>query len=731
MAGAWQPHVPVATIGRPLLPDTVVRRDAVVDTLLAAGGGDLVVIAAPAGYGKTTVVVQWETAAAGLPFAWVRIDDLDNDPVHLLLHIATAIAAVRDIDATALAYFAGPGRRPDTQLVPALAQLLEACGPIVVVLDDVHELTSDTTLAAVVDTAPPTATLVLVGRVAPQIELARRRLSGHVVDIGRDQLKLAAAEAATVFEAAGGKATGAVLDTVIDKTEGWTAGVLLAAMALRNGAEVARLTGRNRLVADYLVEEVITPLDAGTTAFLLESSVLERMCAAYLDDVLQRDDSARMLTAITRSRNLLLIPLDEERIWFRYHRLFGDLLRARLLEADPARFRVLAGRAAELLQREGDVDGALRQAVAAGDRARAAALVGADAVQLGFDGRAGVLARRLERLDEQTFAEYPDAAIARAWLGVTRADAGLIQQSLILAQRADHGGPLADGTPSVPVAAALIASMVGIGGVTEVIRNADIVCGAGGPLQNPWWEVATVMKGAALAMMGEPGTARLLLESALPVLGDVPGFHATALAHLALLDLDDRNLAAAIARSTQARGITDGSELCDMVPMIAVYAVSALVRARIGDADEANSAVEAAERLLDGLGDAATRTALLGHVLLAAAGLDLEAPKVVARHLDAARRLAPHEPDAAGLLGRLQTVEARGARVDLVERLTAAESRLLPHLATHLPLQGIADRLVLSRDTVKSQTAAIYRKFGVSSRSEAVEFAKSIGLLGD
>ncbi len=170
---------------------------------------------------------------------------------------------------------------------------------------------------------------------------------------------------------------------------------------------------------------------------------------------------------------------------------------------DPARFRELARRAADLLERDGDIDGALLQALDAGDRARAAALVGREAVRLGFDGRAGVLARRLAMLDARTFAEYPDAAVARAWLGVTTADAELIQRSLMLAVRADRGHRLC-GRHTVGESRS---------GADQFAASARAGCAMwcvtptssarpGDHLVNPWWGAATVMKGTAEAMRG-------------------------------------------------------------------------------------------------------------------------------------------------------------------------------------------------------------------------------------
>jgi len=701
--------------------------------MLSASDADLVVVTAPAGYGKTTAVALWDDADART-FAWLRLDHLDNDPAHLLLHLVTAVDQVAPVDEATLQYLRGAGRAADTQLVPAAIAALEAAGPIVLVLDDIHELTHDaavSALRALVQLAPTSTTLALIGRTAPPLDLARRRLQGDVLEVGTAELKLTVAEAEAALGAVGGP-VGPTAALVVERCEGWAAGVVMAAMALRDGSSADAITGRHRLVAGYLVEEVLGRLEPAVESFLVESAVLDHFTADDLNSVLQRDDSADMLSAVHASGNVFLVSLDAQSVEYRYHRLFADLLRARLRNRDPERFRTLSARAAAHLERAGDIDGALLQALAADDLGHAAALVERDAVRLGFDGRAGILERRLSLLDEHVFADHPDAAIARAWYGLTLGDAELIQRSLLLAAAADRGAALADGAPSVKVAAALVGSLVGIGGVLEVVRHADTVCAAGDHLVNPWWGAAASVKGGALSMAGDSEGARATLESSLPVLDDLPGFRAVALAHLALLDLDDGTLQSAAQRSTQARGIVDSRDLSDLVPMVLVYAVDGLVRSHRGDVAGVREAIRGTERLLDRLGDLAARTAALGHALTAATALEIDDPELCRRHLDAGLLAARREPAAAAVhlrLARVRELLAAHAQHGPRSALTAAELRLLPHLATHLSLQKIAGELHLGRETVKSQAKAIYRKLSVSSRADAVAAAARLGLL--
>ncbi|MGE2836620.1 LuxR C-terminal-related transcriptional regulator [Mycobacterium sp. SMC-4] len=688
-------------------------------------------ISAPTGYGKTTTAALWDEADER-PFAWMRLDHLDDDPTHLLLHVAAALAQIGACDPGLLDYLGAPGREPLTHLVPAMAKVLDAAGRLVLVFDDTHELCAPESVAALdalIHAVPSTTTVALVSRHAVPLHLAHRRVQRCLVEIGVPELKFTTVETAAALEAVSGPCDQATVSAVTEVSEGWCAGVVLAGMALRDGAGTEFLTGGDRFVVEYMVEEVLRGLDGPTVQFLMESSVLERFSAEQLDVVLGRDDSALMLEKLCGTGNLFLVTLDRHGIWYRYHRLFGDVLRRRLRNTAPARMRELAHRAAELLERIGDIDGALLQALAAGDRAHAATLVGREAVHLGFDGRAGVLARRLSWLDTQTFTEYPDAAVARAWLGVVTADADMIQRSLLLAHQADRGRPLSDGTLSVPVAAALVNSLIGLGGVRDVVHHADIVRAAGDNLVNPWWGAATVMKGVAEAMLGHSSRARNLLESALPATEDLPGFQAAALAHLALLDFAAGDDDGAIQRATAARTLVDKYDLCDVVPMVVVYSVSAVMYARVGDVASAREAICTTTTLLDRLGELAARTALLGHGLLAWTAAVIQDNELLNTHLDAAERHRTREPDAVALQQRVDRVRAMAAVG--AHPLTSAELRLLPYLATHYSLQGIAEELTIGRETAKSQAAAIYRKLGVASRAAAVAEARRIGLLAN
>ncbi len=725
----------------PVLGPAVVPRSGLVKDLLDTEPGEVVVITAPAGYGKTTTMALWDDADSR-PFAWVNLDHLDRDPAHLVRHVAAAVRRVGDVDVELLRYLEGPGRSSDL-LVPGLLELLEQVHrPWVLVVDDcqiLDRLPSADVLAEVVAGRPADVVVALVGRTAPAVGLARVRMTGRLLERGPAQLALSADEAREVFAELDVAIDEDRLADVVERSEGWVGGVHLAALALREPSsrpDAPVLTGRHRLVADYLVEQVLATLDPDTTAFLEESSVLDRMNADVLDEVLGRHDSGTVLRRIEASGNLFLVPLDEERRWYRFHHLLGDLLRARLDDRAPGRARSLHARAAGVAERVGDLDTAVRHAVASGDGRRAAAMVQRDAVELAWGGRGDVLRRRLDWLDEPARTRTADGALAEAWSALAWGDGAAARAALVAAAAADDGTPPGDGTASVPVAIALVQALLGDDGLDGIVRNTEIVRASAGPLQGPWWGLATGVQGTAMSHMGRWPEARRLLREAAVALGNLPGAQAVCHAHLALVDLEAGDRAAALGHSDDARRIADRHDLRDLVPVLILYAVDALVAARAGLAERAWEDIRVARRSLARLGEVSPRTGISAHILLARAHLVLQDGSGARAEARSAARLyrdAPVSEELGRQLAELERVLATGPSGSklAVTPLTEAELRVLPHLTTHLSLRQIATVLHLSRNTVKTHCVAIYRKLGVSSRDDAVAESRRLGLLDD
>jgi LuxR family maltose regulon positive regulatory protein len=340
-----------------------------------------VLIAAPAGYGKSVLLSEWARAKAQ-PVAWLSLDGRDNDPVRFWRHVLAALDTVRPGVAERVGPLAGPPPPPAfNALVTALINNLvaDACVPDArLVLDDYHLVGSASVHESVrflLEHRPPQLRIVLAGRSDPPLGLARYRARGELAEVRADDLRFTAAEAAELLGQVSSEVDASAAAALAERTEGWAAGLQLAALSLRSQPDIARFvaafTGSHRYVLDYLTEEVLEQQRPQLRDFLLDTSVLERLSGSLCDAVTGRDDSQDLLEEADRSA-LFVIQLDDVRGWWRYHHLFADLLRARL---DPERGRHLHRQAAAWYQARGLPDDAVRHALAAGEPEWAARLI--------------------------------------------------------------------------------------------------------------------------------------------------------------------------------------------------------------------------------------------------------------------------------------------------------------------------------------------------------------------
>jgi LuxR family maltose regulon positive regulatory protein len=730
--------IAASSCGRPRRRRGVIDRDSLVKTMLDTADARLVVVAAPAGYGKTTSVVLWDEADPR-DFVWVHLDSLDDDPVHLARHIAAALDQTEPVAVESLRSLAGAARSIDLDLVPALGRVVAQRPPFVLVFDDVHLLTNPAAVRVidgVLAYMPDDAQLAVVGRSVPAFSLARRRMSGVMAELSQTDLAMSGDEASQLFEQLGVSLAPVAVESLVRQTEGWAGGLHLAALALDAGHQPTdpdTFSGRHGLVADYLVQEVLSGLADETVQFLCRSAVFDRMNARLLDELLETDRSGEMLQQIETSGNLFLVPLDSHREWYRYHHLFGEMLRAHLHRVAPAEAMELERRASLILEAAGELDGAIRHAVAARDMARAADLILQNAAQLALQGRVARLGQWLDLLGERAMDDHASAALAWAWYGLALGDEELITRSTTTLQRSTHQGPLADGSPSVQVAVAAVRMIAAREGLDGVLRDSDTVLSEGAD-DNPWWAIASAVQGTAYSMLGDLERADERLAAALPALSHLPTFDAGARAHRALLAVYAGDLAEADRRASAALRLTERYDLEGVLPALPAFAVASYVAARHGRIDEAERAARATERMLARLGDLSPRTGLLCYVLLGKTAVALGDRARARVYADEADRVRQRDPSPVHVVAQLHELgdqlESLGeARLEDAPALTPAELRVLVYLPTHLALGDIAERLYVSRNTVKSHAVAIYRKLGVSSRNDAVSEARRLGLL--
>jgi LuxR family transcriptional regulator, maltose regulon positive regulatory protein len=360
----------------------IVARPRLIERLDEGLHRKLTLISAPAGFGKTTLLGGWLTALPR-PTAWVSLDEGDSDPSRFLSYL---IAALRTIAPSIGEGVLGALQSPEPPRESILTALLNEINTIpddfVFVLDDYHVIDAtavDDAFAFLMERLPPQMHLIIATREDPQLPLARLRARGQLGELRASDLRFTSSEAAEFLnEAVGLELSSGEVAALEERTEGWIAGLQLAALSMRGREDISgfigAFAGDNRYIVDYLVEEVLQRQPERIRSFLLQTSVLDRLSGPLCDAVTEQEDGGEMLNALERG-NFFVVPLDDKRQWYRYHHLFADVLYAHLIAAQPARIPDLHRRASEWYERNGSAADAIRHALAAEDFARAADLV--------------------------------------------------------------------------------------------------------------------------------------------------------------------------------------------------------------------------------------------------------------------------------------------------------------------------------------------------------------------
>ncbi len=402
-----------------------VPRPRLVGRLEEALARGLVLVCAPAGSGKTVLLADW-ARHGGRKVAWLSLDVGDNDPARFWRHLAAALGQARP----GIGELAGPvlgpleASSPDGLVMALINELAAHPGEdeVLLVLDDYHLIDSQPvhgSLLFLLEHLPPALRMVLASRSDPPLPLARLRAGGQLAELRAGELRFTADEAAALLhEAIGADLPGTAVAALTTRTEGWAAGLQLAGLSLRGQADtagfVAAFSGSHRYVLDYLTGEVLERQNPQVREFLVETSVLERLSGDLCDAVTGRAGSQAMLQDIERA-GLFLVPLDEVRGWWRYHRLFADLLRARLQEEQPGRLQALHRAAAAWSEEHHLADDAVRHSLAAGDTAWAARLVERHVEELLGRSEGATLRRWLSALPAESVRDRPRLCLAQAY----------------------------------------------------------------------------------------------------------------------------------------------------------------------------------------------------------------------------------------------------------------------------------------------------------------------------
>ena len=698
----------------------------------------LVMLTAPPGFGKTTLLNQW-WAAEQRPFAWVSADHAANDPVVLWTRITEALRAVEpELDGAAQIALHAP--QPDVlgAVVPLLAHDLRSVGrDVVLALDDYQNVENGEchrSLDLFLARMPPNVTLALSTRVDPTvIPVATLRARGELLELRAVDLCFTAEdEAAFLNGTLGLGLEDEHLTTLHERTEGWPAGVYLAALSLRKTADpaafVAGFGGSNRHVVDYLTEVVLDSLEPRRRQFLLETSILDSVCGPLAEAVTGVEESVDLLEEVERA-NLFVVSLDDDRTWYRYHQLFADLLRAELLRHERARVPELHRRAFEWYRAAGLVDEAVDHALAAGELEAAVDAIAERWTPVLSIGEARATLRRLEALPAEAVARDARLSLAHAWAASLTDRPAEARHALDAARKAGLRGAFPDGS-SLEAIAALVEAFAVRGDVGELTAASRRACDLEAELGLAARPLARLSLGWAQSLAGA-AEARALLEDAASSAAELGQRPHVSIAHALLARLalaeGDGDLAEAHARDAVAALAPDEGDVL----------ACGMARAALGAALARTNVAEAEALLERGLAALRVR----GEPLAVADALLALAPVRRSRQglpearacIAEARELVEAAADAGLLAGRLEEVARsltpayRKASGD--SDLTEREVEVLRYLAEGMAKRDIATTLFLSYNTIHSHTKSIYHKLRVSSREDAVQKARELGAL--
>lgn len=592
---------------------------------MSATAAPIVLLSAPAGYGKTTLLALWRERDER-PFAWLSLDAGDNDPVALIAGLLATLEPVLELRGEALGedLDAPPEALEDVVLPAIVDACIERRRPFVLVLDDVHLVTERRCIEVIgylAERLPAGCQLAVGTRTDPALPVAGWRAHGRLVDLRAAELSLGHAEARAVLAAAGVHLPDDQLAQLMERTEGWAAGLYLAALSL-------------------------------------------------CDALTLRSDADAMLRELERS-NLFVVPLDEDRVAYRYHHLFAQYLRAELARREPDLVPELHRRAWRWYREHGLVGRAVEHAQAAGDVEVAAELVSAAWSDLVRDGESETVRSWIDRFDDAEIEGHPPLAIAAAW---TAALGGYPERAAHFTAAAGRGswvGPMPDGTASLESAIAVTSAAFGVNGVSHMRELAQRAVDLE-PAPNRFRGISLEILGAALTLQEDFERARGVLAEAIELAGEASSPGAFCLSQLAVIGLREGDADSAAHHAQRAHAVVQLPRMRFNLANVATFSVLARLLSRQGDREGAARAIEQADRLLPRLTGGFWWLMIETRILLAPALHALgRAEEAVTRLQEADALLAAH-PDA----GRLPEWHAKATRG--LPRLGAGRARPRP-----------------------------------------------------
>ena len=717
----------------------LVRRPRLVARLREARSATLVLLTAPAGYGKTTLLAEW-AAEDDRPFVWVRLVDGDNDPALFVASVIDALDEMKETLGEVPERLGEPKVGASTILLSRLARAVRARRrPFVLVFDDVHVLRNRESLAAltaIIDQLPSGSQVALASRTEPALRLGRRRAHRGLAELKQRDLAMTRSEGGDLLARMGLKLDPTDAARLFRRAEGWPVAIYLAGLSLRGqrdlGRAVARFTGDDRLVVDYLRDEFLAGLSRRKLEFLTRTSVLDTLAGPICDAVLERSGSAQVLRELARA-NTLLVPLDRSDHAYRYHPLFAEMLKAELRRREPESEPALHRRASAWYAESLDSSQAIEHSIAAGDVERAAELICDSLSDYLNRGSLATIRSWLHRFSDEQIATSPPLCLAAATVALANGDGALSEHWARIGVKALDDARATAVSGSLASAFTLIRASLARDGIARM--DADAARAAESlSHESPWLAECCLLRGIAAHLGGDHERAKARLdEGARRGAVVAPLVQVLCLAQLALLVIERGDWNAGARLVGRARAQVERFGLAPYPSVALVPAICALVDAHRGRVEDARRDLRRSIRLLHEVVDFPSWYEAEIGIVLAHAAMRLDEPNCARQRLTEATAvldLVPGVPVLDALLRRARSsLDASIAAANGDSGLTPAELRTLQYLPSHYSFREIGEELVVSVNTVRSQARAVYRKLGASTRREAVELARKRGLI--
>ena len=734
MSGQFEVGLAATKLRPPTLPDNLVQRSRLDDVLDAGVDGHtrLLLVSAPAGSGKSTLLASWLTGRSEAT-AWLQAEEGDDDPARFWTYLIEAIGQTCPRVRTAVkpVVSASPGAHDMviSALVTALAELAD---PLVVVIDDYHLISNDTVhrgMERLIELCPGHVTIIVSTRFDPPFRLGRLRVRNHLLEIRGDGLRFAPTEAASLLDTGDRSLSVGDVQLLSGRTEGWAAGLVLAGLSLGQSSDATKFIeefhGDDQLVVDYLSDEFLSGVSDDHRQRLLTTSILEQLNGSLIDAIEGSANGKRWLSE-TAAANQLVIGLDRTGEWYRYHHLFRDLLRVEASEAIPEQLPDLHRRAAAWFESVGDQHRAVSHWLGSGDRREAARIMYFYGQQLIADNQIETLRRILQDLGD---VARNDTACALMWGWCEFIGGRYAEAEEWVALTHDIAPDGFDQTITAPLRMNIF---LGRGDVNSALAIARELADPD-HLESlaPGQVNVAAVTGGVLMWAGQSADARTVLRVAVRKADHAQfnSVHVLALIFQSIVEFDAGDRAAARSAAIAAIATADELGLASYHRLGPAYAI----RAHTADGTDALADVrQAIDSVRQTTGDLALAYVLTmcGDVLMGQGDpqgreMLVEARVVVDR--------CPDPGIAARYLDRTESRHAIAAAPvevpTIVEQLTERETAVLRYLPTSLSQREIASELFVSANTVKTHSAAIYRKLAVSSRKAAVQAARDLGLL--